>query len=280
MARLVDTVGNEFKQVVDSDNCFRFEGLSAGVYTLTVEGGYEQVDLQVDGHSGLEVELMALTSVWEAKVSLAGSMPGYSVVRVEVEGKRDLPVFIWKEDWEGMMRRTGSKPEYGGYTAEFSPLGPGHYMVEPEGLGVWADVELTGLEVVWIDFHERPLPKEPNVVRSIDGFAHASSPEPGLIPPAINAPEESPPAPSNEPREPEAAATAHYLFVGTTLESLEEFISLLRFVARVQPVIGQNLEDAGQAEQVTIVGNADIVGLDIEEYLQAQGVQVKRIFAP
>ena len=167
VAKLTDTSGNEVRQVVNLDHTFRFEGLSPGVYMLTIEGGYEQTGLIVDGETSLEVIFQPLNSTWEAKVSPAGSMPGYSVVRVEVEGMRGLPVYIWKEDWEGMMRRTGSKPEYGECAAEFSPLGPGHYMIEPEGIGVWVDVELTGLEVVWIDFRRKNVPSSPNIVQPL-----------------------------------------------------------------------------------------------------------------
>ncbi len=170
LAKLVDSVGNESKQVVGSDDALRFEGLSAGMYTLTIEGGYEQGELAIDGHSGLAITFTSLVETWDVKVSPAGSMPGYSVIRVEVESMRGLPVYIWKEDREGMMRRTGSKPEYGECSAEFSPLGPGHYMVEPEGLGIWADVELTGLEVVWIDFRRRAVPSSPNIVASLDNL--------------------------------------------------------------------------------------------------------------
>ncbi len=167
VAKLTDSVGNEMRQVVNPDNTFRFEGLVGGVYLLTIEGGYEQGGIVVDGESGMEIIFQTLTSTWEAKVSPAGSMPGFSVVRVEVDGMRGLPVYIWKEDWEGMMRRTGSKPEYGECAAEFSPLGPGHYMVEPEGIGVWVDVELTGLEVVWIDFRRKSEPTSPTIVQPL-----------------------------------------------------------------------------------------------------------------
>jgi hypothetical protein len=165
VAKLTDSVGNETRQVVSPDNTFLFESLASGTYLLTIEGGYEQPGLILDGENSLEVIFQTLNATWEAKASPAGSMPGFSVVRVEVEGMRGLPVYIWKEDWEGMMRRTGSKPEYGDCAAEFSPLGPGHYMVEPEGIGVWVDVELTGLEVVWIDFRRKSVPTSPNIVR-------------------------------------------------------------------------------------------------------------------
>jgi hypothetical protein len=191
VAKLTDSVGNEVRQVVNPDNTFRFEGLMPGLYLLTIEGGYEQPGLIVDGENGQEVIFQTLKSTWEAKVSPAGSMPGFSVVRVEVEGMRGLPVYIWKEDWEGMMRRTGSKQEYGECAAEFSPLGPGHYMVEPEGIGVWVDVELTGLEVVWIDFRRKNVPTSPNIVQPLARQA--------TMPPSLST------APS--PSTPEEAAT-------------------------------------------------------------------------
>jgi hypothetical protein len=176
LARLVDAVGNEQRQAVGPDDLFRFDNLPPGVYSLHVEGGYTQPNLSVDGSNGVMVTFQPLNATWEAKVSPAGSMPGYSVVRVEVEGMRNLPVYIWKEDWEGMMRRTGTKPEYGDCAAEFAPLGPGHYMVEPEGLGLWADVELTGLEVVWVDFRRKVVPSEPNHVALLDQDTIAALP--------------------------------------------------------------------------------------------------------
>ena len=94
------------------------------------------------------------------------SMPGYSVVRVEVEGKSDVPVYIWKEGWEGMMKRSGSNAT-NPFSLEFSPLGPGTYMIEPDRLNVWTDVELTGLEAVWITFRPRSTPASPNRIARI-----------------------------------------------------------------------------------------------------------------
>ena len=185
LARLTDAVGNEQRQIVDPNDAFLFDELPPGVYSVSVEGGYAQPGLTVDGANGLLVTFQPLSAAWEAKVSPAGSMPGYSVVRVEVEGMRNLPVYLWKEDWEGMTRRTGTKPEYGDCVAEFSPLGPGHYMVEPEGLGLWADVELTGLEVVWIDFRRKVLPSRPNTVTTLDPAEVAAlPPRPSTPPPA------------------------------------------------------------------------------------------------
>lgn len=167
LVRLIDSVGNEYRQYVDSEHTFHFANLRAGTYSLAIESGYQQTGLVVDGHKGLYVHFAELLPVWQAEISQAGSMPGYSMVRVEVEGIPDLPVHIWKEDWEGMVRNTGSKAEYGPYALEFSPLSPGQYMVEPTGLGLWAEVELSGLEAIWIHFRKRTQPLGDNHVRSL-----------------------------------------------------------------------------------------------------------------
>ena len=55
----------------------------------------------------------------------------------------------------------------GAFAAEFSPLGPGVYMIEPEELGVWTDVELTGLEAVAVTFRPRVQPTAPNQVTRV-----------------------------------------------------------------------------------------------------------------
>jgi len=252
LARLIDAVGNEFKQTVDMENSFRFTGLDAGVYTLTVEGGYEQRDLEVDGASGLHVQFQPLVQTWEAKASPAGSMPGYSVVRVEVEGMRGLPVYIWKDDWEGMMRRTGSKPEYGECSAEFSPLGPGTYMVEPEGLGVWADVELTGLEVMWLDFRRKAVPSSPHIVEK-------------LTPPPAE--EVAPPAPTQQAEHPAQAAPpvrqepvpprqervcALVLAVPQGVETLK---ALLRHAAQGRIAVVDTPDEALAYDRVLVIGD-------------------------
>ena len=44
-------------------------------------------------------------------------------------------------------------------------LAPGRYMVEPEGLGIWAEVEITGLEALWVSFRRKTEPIGPNEVR-------------------------------------------------------------------------------------------------------------------
>jgi hypothetical protein len=255
LARLVDAVGNEQQQVVSLDEVARFERLSAGMYTLSVEGGYEQANLQVDGSGGLEVVFAGLTASWEALISKAGSMPGYSVVRAEVQGRKHVPVYIWKEGWDGLMKHSGSSPELGEFALEFGQLGPGHYMVEAEGLGVYTDVELSGLEAVWVSFQPRSMPSSPNVVRPLPG----STPSSGAA---------SQPAPGRRV----------YLWVDELTVSGADLQALLRYVAHVQPEIGADLEQAMRADEVILVETAtpSETLAAVERVLAASGVSARR----
>lgn len=248
LARLSDLLGNEWTQVVGHDDRVTFEGLPEGVYRLRITPGYHQPEIKADGVNSVEVIFSELTPAWEAEVTHAGSMPGYSIVRVEVEGKADLPVHIWKEEWEGMMRRTGSKPEHGPHALEFSPLGPGHYMLEAEGLGVWTDVTLTGLEVVWVNFRQRATPAAPNQVRPYRAWAP---------PPAE-------PAPAAPPQ----------LFVAKPPEDADTLLALLRYVAETRPTVSNTLEEALKAERVVIVGAGSDAAQQAADMLRAASVHV------
>lgn len=264
--RLLDMVGNEYQQFVDADNRFHFQGLAAGIYSLNIELGYEQANLVVDGVSGLEVIFTELSPIWEAEVTSAGSMPGYSVVRVEVEGMRELPVHIWKDDWEGMMRRTGSKADYGPYVLEFSPLGPGRYLIEPEGLGLWTDVELTGLEAVWVHFRKQSLPLGPTLVQPIA----VPDDNPVMIPEREVAPILQTQPPMN---------TSHYLYIYEPPAMADDLIALLRYVEAKRPIIGRDRWAAFEADQVTIIGGAE-GALELTEFihaLTAAGIQVQHL---
>lgn len=252
VARLVDAVGNEQRQVVTPDDTVRFERLAAGTYTLRIEGGWEQGGLALDGRNGQDVHFSPLETVWEASVTNAGSMPGYSVVRVEVQGMKDVPVFIWKEDWDGMMRRTGTSPEHGPNALEFGPLGPGAYMVEPEGLGIWTTVELTGLEAVWVEFRAQKRPASPHSVRPL---AAAALPEPA-------------PAPAVQKR--------HYIWLGNMTASGQDLIALVAYAGRTRAQAGMSLDEALAAEVVTILGGDDENTL-LAEQLAAAGVEVNRV---
>ncbi len=167
LATLVDDVGNEYSRVVDERNTFEFAHLPAGLYALHVEGGYYQEGIRLNGYNGVEVGFSPLRRSWHAEKSNAGAMPGFSTVRVEVAGRSDLPVHIWQEDGASMVRATGSSTELGPHVAEFQPLDAGIYMVEPDGLDVQAEVELTGLETVWVTFREQVEPVAPNQIRPL-----------------------------------------------------------------------------------------------------------------
>ncbi len=253
--RLLDAVGNEQQQIVDADNRFHFRALPAGTYSLSAELGYEQANLAVDGNDGLEVIFAELSPIWETEANSAGSMPGYSVVRVEVEGMQELPVHIWKEDWEGMMRRTGSKPEYGPYVLEFSPLGPGHYMIEPEGIGLWTAVDLTGLEAVWVHFRKQTMPLGPTVIQPI-----AIPRETATMLPSREFAAADRLAPQTD--------TRHYLYIYADLTALDDLIALLDYVKEQRPAIGRDRWAAFEAEQVTIIGGAH-GAVELAEFIRA-----------
>jgi hypothetical protein len=249
LARLVDAVGNETRATVGLDDLVRFEGLPAGEYTLTIEGGYEQGNLDVDGEAGQEVHFAPLASSWEVQVSKGQSMPGYSSARVEVQGLRDVPVYIWKEDWEGMMKRTGSG-EAGPFGVEFTPLGPGTYMVEPEGLGIWTDVEMSGLEAIWITFRPRTEPTSPNLVTAL-----APAPR-----------QAAPPAAGARPR--------HYVYIGDVALTGPQLTELLSFASRERATAGTDLGEALLADVVTIVGETAAADA-VRRTLVERGINVR-----
>jgi hypothetical protein len=260
LARLVDAVGNEQRADVGLDDTVRFERLLPGEYTLTVEGGYEQGDLVVNGATGHEVLFAPLASSWEVQVTRGESMPGYSVVRVEVEGLKDVPVFIWKEQWEGMMKRTGSRPEgdalqggveLGPCAVEFSPLGPGVYMIEPEGLGVWTDVELTGLEAKWITFRPRSAPTQANQVLPLKVDAG----------PTLR-------------QEAAARRTRHYVYIGDVQLTGSELSAVLSYAAAERAVAGADFAEALLSDVVTLVGETPNTG-ELRNQLSARGIAVQ-----
>ncbi len=248
LARLIDSVGNEYSRVVDGDDRFYFDHLPAAAYTLTVDGGYEQEGLVVSGGDALEVLFSPLLPLWRAEVSDAGSMPGFSAVRVDVEGYPSLPVRMWQEDGVDIVRTTGGQPGLGETVAEFGPLGPGRYMVAPDGIDVAAEVELTGLERVWVHFRRRIEPITAHLVRPLPG---------------VNGESGAPAAPEKPRR---------YLFVGALSADRLHLEALLRFVAAHQPEIGHDVEEALRCEQVVIAGRIEP---EIEERLTAAGVSVE-----
>ncbi len=201
---------------VGEDETFVFQELPAGTYTLRLpEVAIERTDIVLDGTNAVDVTLtVPVASEWEVVIEEGGPGPGFGVVRCEVRGKVNLPVRLWTHGWEGVVRHTGTKPEYGPYACEFAPLGGGTYFVEPEGLGVRAEVAVDGRSVVWVRF----LPKQK------EGPVH--------VPKVYDL----------------------YLWISRMPRDREEFEAVLHYVARFAPEIGADVEQAKRARAVLVLG--------------------------
>ena len=256
VARLVDAVGNEQRNPVGSDGRFRFERLPAGLYAVYVEGGYAQTGLDLDGSNGVEIFFAPVISVWETSVTNAGSMPGFSAVRVEVEGMANQAVRLWQGDEVGYTASTGSQPDQDSCAVEFKPLGPGFYMIEPEGLGVWTSVELTGLEAMWVSFRRKSEAVSPNIVQPL---ALASKTQSAGVPPV--------------------PAVDTYLFLAALPASVDDLAALLDFVAKHRPGFGCDVEAASQARRVLLLDDGSEQARAVELALIMRNVPVERLGA-
>ncbi len=138
-------------QTVSADGSYRFSGLSRGTYTLTLVGTQVRKEgILLDGRNEAVADLQVTGWGWE--VSDGGASPGFGIVRCRVKGRSNLPVRLWTTGWEGLVRLTGSKSEYGPDACEFAPLGVGRYSVQPQGADVVAEVNVDGRRVHWVTF--------------------------------------------------------------------------------------------------------------------------------
>jgi len=173
MRVILRSAGYAADTYTDDQGRFRLEHLPKGKYRLSVPGTeIVRFGIELDGRNHVELTIgdppiqvqphptpATPEEAWRVRVEDAGEASGFSIIRVRVEGKAHLPVRITADGWEGIVRETGSKPEYGPYALEFSPLGPGQYVIEPEGLDVQARVALENNQVIWVTF--RPSGEEP-----------------------------------------------------------------------------------------------------------------------
>ena len=252
--RVIDAVGNELRTTADSEGRFRFDPLPPGVYSLFVEGGYQQAAIELDGTADVDILFAPVIAVWETTVTNAGSMPGYSSVRVEVEGMTNLPVRIWQGDEEGRLARTGSS-QAGAHVAEFRDLPLGRHMIEPEGLGVWAEVEITGLEALWVSFRRKAEPLGPNEVRRTPPLARSDR-----FAAAVSA----------------YRAQSFYIYLSTMPATVEQQVALLRFVSAHEPGFGSDLEAAAQADLVLLIED-ERAGGAVAQQLLLRNVPVERV---
>ncbi len=149
LARPADGFAREV--AVADDGTYRFAELPAGTYVVALAGtDVAHADIQLDGRNEVVVDLAVPGWGWE--VTDAGASPGFGVVRCRVIGNAGLDVRLWTAGWSGMTRRTGSKPEYGADACEFSPLGAGTYVLQPQGTETQAEVKLDGSRVAMVIF--------------------------------------------------------------------------------------------------------------------------------
>ena len=166
--RLSRAEGWSQEQIVAPDGGYRFVGLAAGSYAVTLgNSGVAQTGIVLDGRNEVVVDLAAPGWGWE--VTDGGAGPGFGVVRCRVIGRSDRRVRLWTTGWEGITQRTGSKPEYGADVCEFAPLGAGGYQVQMEGVDVVADLRVDGSRVLWVTFtqHAAPAVREGAILGTI-----------------------------------------------------------------------------------------------------------------
>jgi len=147
------------KRTLPADGHFRFIRLPAGVYTLEIrDSDLQYHGIVLDGHNQAEVNLdLQPHLTWNYHVRDGGPGPGFAVVRCSVADKPDLPVRLWADGWNGMVQRTGSKPEYGPFACEFAPLGGGHYYIEPDETGLRVTLDLPADRVTWVEFMQQTV---------------------------------------------------------------------------------------------------------------------------
>ncbi len=74
-----------------------------------------------------------------------------SIVRVRVLERLDEPIILTQYDIT-LSGLSGTKPEYGPYTAEFAPVSPGRWTVSLPDLGTSMEIELDGYNLVVVEF--------------------------------------------------------------------------------------------------------------------------------
>jgi hypothetical protein len=306
----------EEQQLVAADGTYRFIELQPGAYTLKLlDTSVVKADLILDGHNELTIDLAAPGWGWE--LSDGGVSPGFGIVRCRVVDRVDLPVHLWTPGWSGMILRTGSKQEYGRDVCEFAPLGAGVYKVQPEGIDAIAVVQVSGSRVVWVTFKETTEPPKRSVIAGrIKGgagrtikLAGAGITRTGVVAadetynfaelPAgaysLTVLDPDPPAGSTQTQADirvdgvntvrvdldlvVAGPTTieHYLLVGSSARAKDDFMAVLQYVSRFQPVVGADEAEARKARHVTILGSTSAISALVEQSLRMAGCQVQRI---
>jgi hypothetical protein len=135
-------------------------------------------------------------------------------------------------------------------------------MIEPQDLGVWAEVEISGLEAFWVSFRRKTEPVGANELRRVP---ISTSREANLAAATAAA----------ATAEGSAGAGSLYVFVAGLPPGAAEQAALLRFVAAKQPRVGADLEEAALAGLVLLLGD-ETQESGIEQRLLMRNVSVLR----
>ncbi|MCP4168124.1 MAG: hypothetical protein GY759_19825 [Chloroflexi bacterium] len=239
--------GLDMLETLDELEKFGFTDLPAGSYIITVFGPQGDVSetVELDGANQAEVilELPHTPSTGRGyTIEDGGVGPGYGVVRVRIEGGAGLGVHLWAHGWQGMVRHIGERAELGEFICEFAPLGGGSYLVEPQGAGVRAEVQIDGSRIMWVIF------------------------------------EPSGPTDPSDPNEPPIEKTMDIcLWVGALPADLTTFLAVLNYCSRFQPAIVSSLAEALQARTAILLGSILTIPEADEAKLVDSGSQVVRI---
>ncbi|MGQ9626846.1 MAG: DUF5107 domain-containing protein [Anaerolineae bacterium] len=84
--------------------------------------------------------------------------PNPIILLVTVDGLAGTPIRVYAGSWS-TINYTGTKPEYGPYFCEFSPMPRGPVLVVAEKLNVSLEVVLHGPGVAIVRFYRRPRPE-------------------------------------------------------------------------------------------------------------------------
>jgi hypothetical protein len=69
----------------------------------------------------------------------------------------------------------------------------------------------------------------------------------------------------------------HYLLVGSSARTKDDFVTALQYISRFQPVVGTDEAEARKARHVTILGGTSAISALVEQGLRMVGCQVQRI---
>jgi len=154
-----------------------FGGLTANEYRVEPEGIDAMTTVDVDGICMAWVEFVSYIEdpglgsklVWAGRVTRNTSREPqptgakFSSIVVTVAGKQGLPVRLTAGPGDGwsIAGYTGTKPEYGPFSVEFSSLPGGTYTVEPLGLDATVSVFVDGGGSAVVEFNPELVPVTP-----------------------------------------------------------------------------------------------------------------------